>query len=86
MQWNFDITQAPRGKTITETVTLKGKEVERDRFVPDKILICVEGEDWVGFSHWIPKEVGGKDGNRWNNIGTKQVPFAWMPAPKPPQV
>ena len=87
MEWNFNIDEAPKGRTITEKeISNKGKVFERERFIPDRILICVDdGQEWVGYSHWIPLHANGKDGNRWEFIASDQKPLAWMYPPKHPK-
>ena len=75
--WNFDISQAPKGKTKKITRTLKGKEVETELHVPEKIL-AAGNEGVVTLSHWIEKE------QRWNMFTKDVPPLAWMPWPKHP--
>lgn len=79
-EWNFDMSQAPRGhwKTVN-----RGKGTA-DLFVPAKI-IATDG-DIVTVSYWIPaKEKPVKTQERWAMFATGQTPMAWMPWPDPPE-
>lgn len=84
MTWNFNIDEAPRGNTITEIVVVKGETTTRKRFVPDRVLVASPDCGAVIFSNWIPLAENGKDGNRWNNLGSKQIPLAWQHIPPHP--
>ncbi|TIO15601.1 MAG: hypothetical protein E5X86_19715 [Mesorhizobium sp.] len=75
--WNFDISQAPRGKmveTITETTKGTRKSI---RFVPDKLIVATKCGK-VTVSEFIPDE------GRWLMLGKGEQPDAWMPWPTHP--
>lgn len=75
MTWNFNLTDAPRGRTEIRTRTIKGKNGEPDRtadyseFVPDEIWVATKcGKVFV--THWL-------DGaGRWNRLATGEDPIA----------
>lgn len=72
-EWNFNMSEAPRGHT--ETRMAKGKPYEA--FVPDRIIAAGSG-DTVTVSQWLPK------GERWEMFTAEVPPIAWMPWPKHP--
>lgn len=76
--WNFNMDDAPRGRT--ETRTRKGKDgsqTEYEHFVPVKILAAGSG-DVVTISRWLPDE------QRWNMFSKDVPPIAWQPFPDHP--
>jgi len=82
-QWSFDISTAPKGKTVTTTrlVTDKssasGKSVrDFEEFVPDHIWIATKCGK-VSRTYWIPEH--GKNPGRWSGLATGEQPIAWMP-------
>ena len=78
--WNFDITQAPKGHYETVTRTIKGKEHAFKKFVPAKI-IATDGEI-VTVSYWQPNK--DNTGGRWVMFATNQMPLALQEWPVPP--
>jgi hypothetical protein len=77
MIWNFDISQAPRGNTVSFTFeTAKGPR-EVSRFIPERVILATKC-DKVTLSKFIPDE------NRWEMLGKGEEPVAWMPWPTHP--
>lgn len=77
MQWNFDLSQAPKGTTKTTTVVIKGKELTREAHVPE-VILAAGNEGVVTFSYWVEKH------QRWAMFTKDVPPLAWMPMPKHP--
>lgn len=87
VNWNFDMSQAPRG--LTEKVTrIVGKE-ERvfETFVPERILAASK-DGKVYATHWIPPRLTASgavlDGDRWTGFNRGDEPEAWAPWPNHP--
>nr|WP_312970701.1 hypothetical protein [Brucella intermedia] len=81
--WNFDISQAPLGEFVSTTRTVKGKEVVSRDYRHDKIIAATDCGNVI-ITWWLPQI--GQDGGRWNFFCKGQVPVAWMPYPKHPNV
>jgi len=80
MTWNYEMSKAPKGQTITLLYEkADGTHVERSKFVPDKIIAASDSCDTVTVTHWIPET------SRWANFATNQTPLAWMPFPSHPR-
>ena len=79
-EWNFDISQAPKGRYVKSLLTDKnGKTSEIEKFVPDMVILCAADEKMtVTRSFWKPNV------ERWEFFATGQQPLAWMPYPKHP--
>ena len=75
MAWNYNMDQAPKGRTVIETRRGKDGPVQVERFVRD-IVIASRG-DCVTMSYWIPKE------GRWCMFTKDAPPIAWQPWPEP---
>lgn len=86
-EWNFSLTDIPRGHTETRTRVIKGKPGEADKtvsldvFVPQPIWALTPGWDVVQ-THFIPAK-SKVDPARWSNMDSKHEPLAWQPLPKP---
>jgi hypothetical protein len=80
MSWNFDMTKAPRGETVTATRILKGKEVEFSRHVPQPIIAAGPSENFVGVSWWDPKR------EAWTFFSKDAPPIAWQAMPDHPNL
>ena len=76
--WNFDMSAAPKGKTVSSAQRIGDKDVEVERFVSD-LIIAAGSEGVVTVSKWIPKE------ERWNMFSKSAPPVAWMPWPSHPE-
>jgi hypothetical protein len=79
--WNFDVSEAPLGGYVSNTRTVKGKEVTSRDYRYAKIFVATKCGK-VMPSHWQPKN--GQDGGRWYGLATGEVPIAWMHFPKHP--
>lgn len=75
--WNFDISQAPRGKTIQVERTIGKNTTMVDVHVPD-MIIAAGNEGVVTISKWLP------EAERWNMFTKEVPPFAWTPWPTHP--
>jgi hypothetical protein len=79
-----DLTTAPRGKTVTVTRTIGGKQREFEEFRSEYIL-AVHPDGMVSQSYWIPPRYtqSGKllEGNRWSGFNVGSEPIAWAPWP-----
>ena len=75
--WNFNIAEAPRGKTVTKTSTVKDKGVSREVFVPTPVILATKCGQ-VMASEWLPKP------ERWHGLATDEQPVAWWPWPTHP--
>lgn len=83
MTWNFDISQAPKGYTFTETRKGKdGKEYPVQVFRAQKIIAASKC-GVVTASRWIPLNERG-DGGRWEGFTKDGPPIAWHPWPSHP--
>ena len=80
--WNFNISEAPRGHYETDEREVKGKVQTYQRFVPDKI-IATDGTI-VTVSYWIPPNE--KRAGRWAMFATGQEPVAFQLWPDAPEV
>lgn len=80
-KWNFDISQAPRGRHEDVVRMVKGKPRTVRTFVAEKI-IATDGTI-VTVSHWIPETE--RSPGRWNMFATGQEPLAWQHWPDPPK-
>jgi hypothetical protein len=86
--WNFDMSQAPKGHYVTRTKQLGKKVVSYEVHVPEDI-IATDGEI-VTVSRWLPAVTTGpahtrRPKGRWNMFGTNETPLAWMPWPTAPK-
>ena len=77
MNWNFDISQAPRGSTRMVARTIGKNTAMVEEHVPDLIIAAGNG-GVVTTSRWLPKE------GRWNMFTVGTPPLAWMPWPTHP--
>ena len=76
-RWNFNMDEAPRGRTETVDRTIKGKIITIERHVPEMIIAAGNG-GIVTVSRWLP------EAGRWNMFTKDCPPLAWMPWPQPP--
>lgn len=86
--WNFDISAAPRGKTVTVTRKVKTAEGIVDRSVEEtrrEYILAVHDDGTVVQSYWIPPRHAQSgallDGNRWSGFNVGKEPIAWAPWP-----
>lgn len=76
--WNFDITQAPKGEVRPVTRAVGKSQITKDEHVPETI-IAAGSDGVVTLSRWLPKE------GRWNMFTRDVPPIAWQPWPKHPE-
>jgi hypothetical protein len=78
--WNFDISEAPRGtvQEIEQTRVYSDKSVEtvRELFVPNWLWLASKCGKVIK-AHWIPEK--GRDGGRWLGFNKGEEAVAWMP-------
>lgn len=75
-EWNFDITSAPRGKEITTTITVDGKDRTKREYHVDPVwLATADGK--VHRSYWLPATKN--TAARWSGFTEKSAPpVAWQ--------
>ena len=84
MTWSFDISTAPRGKTVTTTRLVNDKNSASGKSVKDfeefreEPVILATKCGKVVRSYWMQKE------GRWAGFATGEQPLAWMPWPEHP--
>jgi len=77
--WNYDMSKAPRGAVEVRTQKrAKGREIEREVFVPEKIIAAARDGKTVTVTYWIP------DQQRWCMFSKNETPLCWMPWPRHP--
>lgn len=77
--WNFNMSEAPKGHTEKRSFSVRDREVTKDVHVPELIIAADPDSDVVTVSRWIPKE------DRWNMFSKNRPPLAWKPFPKHPR-
>ncbi|MFK3847902.1 hypothetical protein ACI2J5_00180 [Agrobacterium pusense] len=85
MNWNHDISAAPRGKMVPYTRKGKDGPVQSEQYRKEYILaVDVHGD--VYQYYWIPPrytQSGGLlEGNRWSGFNPGVDPIAWAPWPE----
>lgn len=76
--WNFDISQAPRGRDVTTVVdTPKGQRMVT-RFVPQRVILATKCGKVV-LTQYVPGDEG-----RWLMLGKGEEPVAWLAWPEHP--
>lgn len=80
MNWNHDLSQAPRGEEKITKITVDGKErTKREYHVAPVWLAWADGS--VTRSYWVPETKHGAA--RWAGYTDKQEPIAWQHFVKP---
>lgn len=82
MTWNFNISEAPRGRDEIQTRTIKGEKQEYEVFVPERIL-AANKDGKVYATHWLKPNKFTPTG-RWAGWSEHDVPVAWMHYPLHP--
>jgi hypothetical protein len=77
MTWNFDISAAPRGKTVQRDRKVGDKDTTVSVFVPERVILATKC-GVVTASQYLPKE------SRWEALATGEQPIAWQLWPKHP--
>jgi hypothetical protein len=75
--WNLAISQAPRGRNVTQIRTIKGADVEVAVFERENVILATKCGK-VTTSYYIPKE------DRWCMLAAGEQPVAWMAWPEHP--
>lgn len=78
--WNFDIDQAPKGKSQivgTGKTDKEGRPVMKEVHVAPRIIAAGSG-DVVTLNKWLPAE------ERWEMFTKDHPPIAWQPWPDHP--
>jgi hypothetical protein len=78
MNWNFDITAAPRGKTVAQERTIKDKTILVNVFQHDKLIVATKCGQVFG-SRYLPEP------ERWEGLAKGEQPVAWMHWPDHPE-
>lgn len=78
MNWDYDISKAPRGKYIEQARTINGKEQLAKVFKPERVILATKCGK-VTISRYIPEE------KRWEMLGKNEEPEAWKEWPKHPR-
>lgn len=79
MNWNFDISQAPRGKYVTQVRHGAKCDFEQEVFVHDPVILASKCEKVIK-SRWL----GDADHPRWEFFKAGEQPVAWQPWPDHP--
>lgn len=79
MTWNFDISEAPRGRMVTKRhKTKNGGVVESEHFEGVHVILATKCGK-VTKSYFIP------DADRWLMLAKGEQPVAWQPWPEHPE-
>ena len=79
-KWNYNLDEAPRGENVMRKQPgPKGQEVEREVFIPAKIIACAGDGKTVTVTNWLPKQ------ERWNFFASGEAPLCWQPWPDHPE-
>lgn len=76
MEWNYDISQAPRGKIVEAKRQGKDGEYTLKRFEPETVILSTKCGSVVK-SFWSDKR------QSWSGLATGETPIAWMAWPSP---
>jgi hypothetical protein len=83
--WNYNIDEAPRGKTVVKFAKTKNGTASYEAFEKEKIIGCIDNpEKWVAVTYWTPPTKHTPKG-RWSGATQDQELLAWMPMPKHPK-
>lgn len=77
MTWNFNIEEAPKGRTVERAVTTEKGKVPYEAFERENVILASKCGK-VTVSYWIPDE------NRWCMFSKHEAPVAWMHWPAHP--
>lgn len=77
MIWNFDISQAPRGRYVTATRNNGKGDWTAEVFEPAEVILATKCGK-VTKSRWLPEE------NRWLMLAAGEQPIAWQDWPTHP--
>ena len=77
MDWNFDISQAPRGRYVVKARKIGKGEGDQRVFVPEPVIVATKC-GVVTRSHYLPEQ------KRWAMLAKGEQPVAWQPWPEHP--
>jgi hypothetical protein len=75
--WNFNMSEAPKGHWVDDVKICFGKEVKSSRHIPRYVIAAGSG-DCVTLSYWMPAA------ERWSMFSKDCPPIAWMHWPDHP--
>lgn len=78
MTWNYNMDEAPKGSVEKVHVTIRGKDVIRERLNREIIIAADDKGKVVTKSYWIEKE------ERWCMFTKDCPPMCWQPWPTHP--
>lgn len=88
MNWNFDMSQAPRGRVDVSFRKVGDDQRRVEAFIPERILAAAK-DGKVCSSYWIPPRLttlgAVLDGERWSGFNRGEEPEAWLPWPLHPR-
>ena len=76
--WNYDISEAPKGSYTEIYQNSRVGGYYRQKFVPDLVILAT-GCGAVIKSFWSDKR------QNWSGLATGEQPVAWQPWPTPPE-
>jgi hypothetical protein len=84
MTWSFDISEAPRGATVTEHRKTAKAEFDVEVFKPARVILATKCGKVVK-SQWLPVDANeGRKVARWEMLHVGEEPVAWQPWPEHP--
>jgi hypothetical protein len=85
-EWNYNIDEAPKSKTVVRRIEKKDGVEYRNVQIPVKIIGCIDNpERWVAVTYWTEPTKQTPKG-RWSGATQDQELLAWMPMPTHPKV
>jgi len=73
--WDYDMSEAPNGRVVQETISRGEKIIIQSRFIPEPCHVLLNGKV---YQTWRLQD------GRWNGFTKEQVGDAWFPYPTPP--
>jgi hypothetical protein len=85
--WNFDISAAPRGHYVEETLPGRSGSVRTIRkHAAPKVILATKCKKVIQ-SKWLPPDDSERRPiGRWEMLNAGEEPVAWMPWPSHPEV
>lgn len=83
--WNYDLSAAPRGEYIEETLPGRSGSVRRiTKYVAPRVILASKCGKVIT-SRWLPPEESEKrPKGRWEFFSADEEPLAWQPYPVHP--
>jgi hypothetical protein len=76
-EWNFDISQAPRGAFVVKNRKYGSGRGDTKVFEPDRVILATKCGQVIA-SRYLPADAERKAG-RWEGLATREQPVAWRP-------